>query len=57
MIELSAVSVGNKLRLVGGITADQSFSTDDHTGSDKVMIVEAQGGKWVPVTEWISTKS
>ncbi len=41
----------------GGITADQSFSAEDHTGSDKVMIVEAQGGKWVPITDWISPKS
>ncbi len=40
----------------GGITAEQTFSKDDHDGSDKVMIVEAQGGKWVPITDWISPK-
>jgi branched-chain amino acid transport system substrate-binding protein len=40
-----------------GITADQSFSEEDHVGSDEVMIVEAQGGKWVPITDWISPKS
>lgn len=41
----------------GGITADQSFSEDDHVGSGEVMIVEAQGGKWVPITDWIAPKS
>jgi hypothetical protein len=40
-----------------GITADQTFSKDDHVGSTEVMVVEAQGGKWVPVTDWISPKS
>jgi len=41
----------------GGITGDQSFSKDDHGGSDEVMIVEAKGGKWVPTTDWIAPKS
>lgn len=41
----------------GGITAKLSFSEDSHVGSNQVMVVEAQGGKWVPVTDWISPKS
>jgi len=36
-----------------GITAPVTFTKDNHVGVDKVMIVKAQGGKWVPVTPFI----
>ncbi len=43
MIELSAVSVGNKLRLVGGITAEVLEIVNDEWA--KVRLIEVPDGE------------
>lgn len=43
MIELSAVSVGNKLRLVGGITAEVLEIVNDEWA--KVRLIEVPNGE------------
>ena len=43
MIELSAVSVGNKLRLVGGITAEVLEIVNDEWS--KVRLIEVPNGE------------
>jgi hypothetical protein len=42
MIELSAVAVGNRLRLVGGITAEVLEIVNDEWA--KVRLIEVPGG-------------
>lgn len=36
-----------------GIIAPASFSKSTHLGSTQVMVVQAGGGAWKPVTDWI----
>jgi hypothetical protein len=43
MIELSTVAVGNKLRLVGGITAEVVEIVNDEWA--RVRVIEAPGGQ------------
>ncbi|HEY7577180.1 MAG TPA: hypothetical protein VH855_06260 [Acetobacteraceae bacterium] len=43
MIELSAISVGNKLRLVGGVTAEVVEIVNDEWA--RVRLIEAPSGQ------------
>ena len=49
MIELSAVAVGTKLRLVGGITAEVVEIVNDEWA--KVRLLDAAGGQGASGTE------
>jgi hypothetical protein len=49
MIELSAVAVGNKLRLVGGITAEVVEIVNDEWA--KVRLLDAPDGQTASGTE------
>lgn len=55
----SLIASLNKLDGVstGGITGDVSFSKDDHLGVSDVLIVEATGGHWKQVTDWVNPQT
>jgi ABC-type branched-subunit amino acid transport system substrate-binding protein len=36
-----------------GITGNLTFTEEQHLGTDQVLIVEAEGGQWTPVSDWI----
>lgn len=38
----------------GGLTAPLNFSKTDHLGNQSMQMVEAKGGKWTKVGDWIS---
>lgn len=37
-----------------GITGAVTFTSDNHLGTDQVIIVEAQDGRWTAISDWIS---
>jgi len=40
----------------GDVTAPISFSPQDHRGNDKAKIHQVQGGKWVPITDYLQSR-
>ena len=40
----------------GDVTAPISFSSTDHRGNDKAKIHQVQGGKWVPITDFMQSR-
>ncbi|NOZ73518.1 MAG: ABC transporter substrate-binding protein [Chloroflexi bacterium] len=40
----------------GGVTAPLNFSPTDHRGNDAARIHQVQGGKWVPITDFIRSR-
>ena len=40
----------------GDVTAPLSFTPTDHRGSDKAKIHQVEGGKWVPITDYLQSR-
>ncbi len=40
----------------GGVTAPLNFSPTDHRGNDAARIHQVQGGKWVPITDFVRSR-
>jgi branched-chain amino acid transport system substrate-binding protein len=37
----------------GGVTPPLTFTGDDHGGSDAMVVVQAEGGAWVAITDYL----
>ena len=40
----------------GDVTSPITFTPEDHRGSDKAKVHQVQGGKWVPITDFMQSR-